>query len=64
VRNTVTWNIDLAQRGLGGINSWGAKPLPQYRLSDSAYSYEFVLRPVTQSTQNLAKLGRIPAPAL
>jgi len=64
VREEVTWNIDLAQRGLGGINSWGAKPLPQYRLRDANYTYEFVLRPITQFNKSLSRLGRIPAPRL
>jgi len=63
-RDTITWNIDMAQRGLGGINSWGARPLPQYRLSDSSYTYEFVLRPLSRSDKELSKLGRVPAPQL
>jgi beta-galactosidase len=62
-RDQMTWNIDHAQRGVGGINSWGAKPLPQYRLSDSRYTYEFILRPVTRASGSLSELGRIPAPA-
>jgi len=63
-RETITWNIDSAQRGLGGINSWGAKPLPQYRLTDANYTYEFVLRPLSRSEGDLSKLGRVPAPRL
>ena len=63
-RDEITWNIDHAQRGLGGITSWGAKPLPQYRLTDDNYTYEFILRPVTQSTKSLSRLGRRPAPSL
>jgi len=63
-RDTVTWNIDLAQRGVGGINSWGARPLPQYRLTQSGYTYEFILRPVKASARELTRLGRIPVPEL
>jgi beta-galactosidase len=63
-RDTITWNIDLAQRGLGGINSWGAKPLPHYRLTEPAYTYEFILRPLSGSDRDLTRLGRTPAPSL
>lgn len=38
--------VDLAQRGLGGDTSWGAKPYDKYRLTDRSYSYSFVLKPV------------------
>ncbi len=64
-RDAITWNIDHAQRGLGGINSWGAKPLPQYRLTDRNYTYEFVLRPVSAGgAGSLSEMGRRPVPAL
>jgi beta-galactosidase len=63
-RDQITWNIDLAQRGVGGINSWGAKPLPQYRLTKPNYSYEFILRPIKGSSGDLSRLGRTPTPAL
>lgn len=39
-------SIDLAQRGLGGDNSWGAKPLEQYRLEAPSYTYTFTISPV------------------
>lgn len=45
-RDWIFVNIDLAQRGLGGDNSWGAAPMPQYLLSERHYSYSFILRPV------------------
>jgi beta-galactosidase len=63
-RNQLTWNIDLAQRGLGGVQSWGAKPLPKYRLTDADYTYEFILRPLSRGSHDLSHLGRIPAPRL
>jgi beta-galactosidase len=37
-------NIDLAQRGLGGDDSWGALPHDEYRLLDKKYSYSYVIR--------------------
>ncbi len=40
-------NVDLGQSGIGGTNSWGEKPLPEYQLhSNSEYEYSFVLKPL------------------
>ena len=38
--------IDKAQMGLGCIDSWGALPLPEYRLPYQDYSFTFTLTPV------------------
>ncbi len=38
--------IDGFQQGLGGINSWGLLPLPEYRLPYKDYEFDFVLTPV------------------
>lgn len=35
--------VDLAQRGVGGDNSWGALPHEQYRLNAKEYSYGFII---------------------
>lgn len=40
-------NVDLAQRGLGGDNSWGANPHDPYRLFPRDYSYTYYITPVT-----------------
>jgi beta-galactosidase len=45
-RNMTVLNIDLQQTGVGGINSWGAWPLKQYRLNYQDYRYSFVIKPV------------------
>lgn len=45
-RKIVAVNIDLQQRGLGGDDSWGARPMDKYRLQDKKYSYSYILRPV------------------
>ena len=45
-RNSVYLTIDLAQRGVGGDDSWGALPHNQYRLLDKKYSYSYVLKPI------------------
>ncbi|NDV82464.1 glycoside hydrolase family 2 TIM barrel-domain containing protein [Bacteroides sp. 51] len=38
--------IDKAQMGLGCVNSWGALPLPQYRLPYGDYEFTFIIDPV------------------
>jgi len=45
-RDEVILSVDLAQRGVGGDNSWGAYPHKQYRLEEKEYSYGFVIKPV------------------
>ncbi len=43
----VTVNLDYKQTGVGGEDSWGARPLPQHILQPDAYSYSFRLRPAS-----------------
>lgn len=38
--------IDKAQMGLGCVNSWGALPLPDYRLPYGDYTFTFMMKPV------------------
>jgi len=45
-RDEVILSVDLAQRGVGGDNSWGALPHEQYLLKAKEYSYGFVIKPV------------------
>ncbi|MDD3320085.1 MAG: glycoside hydrolase family 2 TIM barrel-domain containing protein [Paludibacter sp.] len=45
-RNEVVLSVDLAQRGVGGDNSWGAYPHEQYLLKEKEYSYGFVIKPL------------------
>jgi beta-galactosidase len=40
--------IDLAQMGLGCVNSWGAWPREEYLLPYGDYSFRFVIRPVSK----------------
>lgn len=42
-RNEVVLCVDLFQRGVGGLQSWGAKPLDQYRFTDKEYSYSYTI---------------------
>ncbi len=39
-------HVDAVQMGVGGINSWGAWPLEQYRIPAAEREFRFVLRPV------------------
>ena len=45
-RREVVLHVDLAQRGVGGDNTWGAQPHDQYRLTANRYSYGYVIRPI------------------
>ncbi len=40
-RNRVFLNVDFQQQGVGGDDSWGAQPYPQFRLNGNKYRYEF-----------------------
>ena len=46
-KNQVDWLIDYRQTGVGGDNSWGARPHLKYTLAGNSISYEyhFYLRP-------------------
>jgi beta-galactosidase len=45
-RDFIEWHIDLKQMGVGGINSWGAKPLDKYLIYPVDYTFEFIIHPV------------------
>lgn len=42
-RNETVLCIDLFQRGVAGLQSWGAKPLDQYRFMDKEYTYSYTI---------------------
>ncbi len=47
-KDRITLRLNQRQMGLGGDNSWGAKPLPPYlNTSDKTYEYSFTLKPVS-----------------
>ncbi|MBD3415088.1 MAG: DUF4981 domain-containing protein [Candidatus Aminicenantes bacterium] len=57
-RELTSLNLDYKQMGLGGDNSWGARPHPEYQLQEIYYSYRFRIRPFNKrksSPQELAK---------
>jgi len=45
-RANVYLNIDYKQTGVGGIDSWGARPLSKYTLWADSYSYKFKISPI------------------
>jgi len=45
-RNEVILSVDLAQRGVGGDNSWGAWPHEQYLLNAKEYNYGYIITPL------------------
>lgn len=47
-KEKITLRLNQRQMGLGGDNSWGAKPLPAYlNPSDQVYEYTYTLKPVS-----------------
>ncbi len=44
-RDYIMLNLDLKQQGVGGDNSWGAWPHPEFLIPCQEYSYSFRLRP-------------------
>ena len=61
-RPFVEWHIDLAQMGLGGDDSWGARPHPQYELPAKEYAYRFRLQFLAtgMTAGTVARLHSIP----
>ena len=44
-RDLLSLNIDYRQMGVGGDNSWGAKPHDQYLIWPKDYTYSFIIQP-------------------
>lgn len=45
-REEVFLNIDFKQMGVGGDNSWGARPHDPYQLFPQPYTFKFRIRPI------------------
>ena len=59
-RDFVTVNLDYKQMGVGGDDSWGARPHPEYTLPAKPYTYRFRLKlysPGMGSVQSMARYG-------
>jgi beta-galactosidase len=57
-RNLVTWNLDFKQMGVGGDDSWGARPHDKYTLAPQEYQYKFRLRAFSRNKQEPMALSR------
>ncbi|MEE4177776.1 MAG: glycoside hydrolase family 2 TIM barrel-domain containing protein [Bacteroides sp.] len=59
-RKLVRWNIDFGQRGVAGVDSWGARPLEQYQLKpDRDYAWGFTLIPIQVNTlEEMTEIGK------
>lgn len=44
----VTLNIDYKQQGVGGDDSWWAKPHEQYQIKPAEYRYSFTIAPINK----------------
>jgi len=56
-KDYVCLNLDYRQTGVGGDNSWGARPLLKDTLEPGEYYYRFRLRPIS-GEMNLMELSR------
>jgi len=55
--NFIDLNVDYNQMGVGGDDSWGAKPHTEYRLPAKEYTYSFRFRPFSINKDNPEKLS-------
>lgn len=46
IGNTVQWNIDYQQMGVGGDNSWRAPVHDEYMIKPQRYEYSFSVQPI------------------
>jgi beta-galactosidase len=47
IGNTVQWNIDFLQMGVGGDTSWGRLVHPEYTIpANQPYNYSFTINPI------------------
>jgi hypothetical protein len=45
-RNYISLNVDYKQTGVGGDDSWHARPHPKYTLKYGEYEYSYIIRPI------------------
>ena len=56
-KNQTDWLIDYKQMGVGGDNSWGAKPMKKYTIYPGIYEHSFMLIPFKVG-EDLNKLSK------
>ena len=56
----ITLRVDLQQQGLGGVNSWGAKPQgEQMMMPKHDYSHKFRICPLKGKVENLTEIAKL-----
>jgi len=63
-RDFITVNLDYKQMGVGGDDSWGARPHPEYTLSAKPYAYKFRLKPYNRSMGPVQSVARYKLPSV
>ena len=59
-QSDITFRVDLRQMGLGGINSWGAKPQDAYmNFANRTYRHSFRLSPIKSANLDLDHMARM-----
>ncbi len=61
-RDFITLNLDYRQMGVGGDDSWGARPHPEYTLPAKPYTYRFRLKPYSKEMGDANTLARQTLP--
>ena len=61
-RDFVTVNLDYKQMGVGGDDSWGARPHPEYTLPAQPYGYRFRIKPYSPSMGPVEAIARYELP--
>jgi beta-galactosidase len=54
----IEFQIDYRQTGVGGDNSWGARPMEHYTLVPKEYSYSFRFRPFLVKKESPVQLSK------
>jgi beta-galactosidase len=58
-RDLVELKLDAAQMGVGGDNSWGARPHAEYRIPVREYTHRFRLRPFARRDGSPVTLSKL-----
>jgi beta-galactosidase len=63
-RDIITVNLDYKQMGVGGDDSWGARPHPEYTLPAEKYRYSFRLTPYGPGRGDMGRVARYSLPRI
>ncbi len=58
-REEITLSIDMEQTGVGGDDSWGARPHDEYTVWPKPMTFSYRLRPITASDGSAMELARL-----